>query len=324
MNCLPPDAKFNRTRTVPLLYLFLLCRKRHELNPFGSHITRIPDDELQKLHDHAIGRLKLLARELIELLQVEDQDLVHEDVQILRDELGHELRMHNRHVAHLHFLFEDYKCRRWYYAVIECLRRLALTGLLVVFAHNPSSQLILGMLFSHLAHEITAALKPLNNPNDEMFYIWAQKAITGTFFLVHLRHIDYISGRHCSASVIFLLTLVVASQVWIYRYSLFEKSFADARAQPANKFRTLGRSESLVSPGRGHKRRRSTSITTVTEHVSKAANAQAKYLEKLIRHINEERKTNKSVVATLYDVQGHTVLTHVRSVRSIDRREEGE
>jgi hypothetical protein len=180
------------------------------------------------------------------------------------------------------------------------------------------------MLFSHLAHEITAALKPLNNPNDEMFYIWAQKAITGTFFLVHLRHIDYISGRHCSASVIFLLTLVVASQVWIYRYSLFEKSFADARAQPANKFRTLGRSESLVSPGRGHKRRRSTSITTVTEHVSKAANAQAKYLEKLIRHINEERKTNKSVVATLYDVQGHTVLTHVRSVRSIDRREEGE
>ena len=103
MSCVPPDSKFNRARTVSLFYLFLLCRQRHELNPLGSRVARIPDDELHKLHDHATGRLKLLARGLIELLRIEDQDLVHEDVDILRDELGHELRMHTRHVSHLHF-----------------------------------------------------------------------------------------------------------------------------------------------------------------------------------------------------------------------------
>ena len=167
-------------------------------------------------------------------------------------------------------------------------------------------------MLSHLAHEITATLKPLNNPHDEPFYIWAQKAITATFFLVHLRHIDHISGRNCSTSVIILLALVVASQIWIYRYSFFEKSFADAREQRANKFRTLGRSESMVLPGRGNKQR-SFSITKAAERMLKAANARAKYLEKLIRHINEERKANKSVVAMIYD-------THRRLVHAVQRQ----
>jgi len=70
------------------------------------------------------------------------------------------MRDNDQSVAHLDFLFGAYEPRCWYWEVVESVRRLALTGMLVFCMPDSASQLVIGMIISMAAIVVYSEIKP--------------------------------------------------------------------------------------------------------------------------------------------------------------------
>ena len=100
--------------------------------------------------------------------------LTHKEVQ----ELKIKLRSEDPSIQHLDFLFREYEPRCYLFIVFECLRRLALTGMLIFIFPGSPSQIVIGLFVAVFSQGVTTAASPYVDASDE------NVAIVGQFQIV--------------------------------------------------------------------------------------------------------------------------------------------
>lgn len=76
-----------------------------------------------------------------------------------------------------------YRPQVYYYEVVECGRRMLLTGCLVFIMPNSSGQAAVACLLSVLTIATYAVLRPYHDPNDHGAYTLGALVIFLTFFM---------------------------------------------------------------------------------------------------------------------------------------------
>lgn len=77
-------------------------------------------------------------------------------------------------VRHLAFLFEAYEPRCWYWESLECLRRLALTGMLLFFQDGSEMQIVIGAVISIVSLILFGAIQPFLDDKADKLATFAQ------------------------------------------------------------------------------------------------------------------------------------------------------
>ena len=70
-------------------------------------------------------------------------------------------------IHHLLFLFEEYEPRCYQFVVFECIRKLALTGLLIFVFAGSATQIAIGLLIAVLSEKFVAHFRPYIDDTDD-------------------------------------------------------------------------------------------------------------------------------------------------------------
>ena len=70
-------------------------------------------------------------------------------------------------IHHLIFLFEEYEPRCYQFVVFECVRKLALTGLLIFVFAGSATQIAIGLLIAVLSEKCFAHFRPYIDDTDD-------------------------------------------------------------------------------------------------------------------------------------------------------------
>ena len=119
-------------------------------------------------------------------------------------------------VAHVSFLVEEYEPRCYLFSVFECMRRIAMTGGLTVFANGGALQISMGLLLAIISHRVYSAFEPYIEDDDDTLSEVAQTQLVFTFFGALLLYIEAnTEGERGYANDIFAgaLALVMFSGV---------------------------------------------------------------------------------------------------------------
>ena len=91
--------------------------------------------------------------------------------------------VHSREaVAHVSFLVEEYEPRCYLFSVFECLRRIAMTGGLTIFADGGALQIAAGLFVAIVSHRVYSAYEPYISDDDDVLSEVAQTQLVFTFF----------------------------------------------------------------------------------------------------------------------------------------------
>ena len=82
-------------------------------------------------------------------------------------ELKTKLRSEDASIQHLEFLFRDYEPRTYLFIVFECVRRLALTGMLIFIFPGSPSQIVVGLFVAVFSQGIISAASPYVESSDD-------------------------------------------------------------------------------------------------------------------------------------------------------------
>ena len=91
--------------------------------------------------------------------------------------------VHSREaVAHVSFLVEEYEPRCYLFSVFECLRRIAMTGGLTIFADGGALQIAAGLFVAIVSHRVYSAYEPYISDDDDVLSEVAQTQLVIIFF----------------------------------------------------------------------------------------------------------------------------------------------
>ena len=171
---------------VPLLYLALLWRERARLNPSAD-----------AMRAHAAKKKKAArrssSRETAKQRRASMVDMAKAKVMTAEAQekaLAFRDTVNALHVAHLKFLFEDYRPECYLFPVFEAFRRVALSSLLALYADGGAKQLFLGLLFALASHRAYAAASPFVDDDDGKLAEVANAQLVLCFFLCLALYVD--------------------------------------------------------------------------------------------------------------------------------------
>ena len=122
-------------------------------------------------------------------------DVIKEAEALIEGTLIEEYRASDARVSHLAFLFEAYEPRCWYFETIECLRRLMLTGLLVVIPDEGNSlNIVIAALIAIFYLVVYGGIKPFIDEHVDAFATFAQLMTFLQLFLALLLATGVIEG----------------------------------------------------------------------------------------------------------------------------------
>ena len=113
---------------------------------------------------------------------------------------------------HLSFLFEAYEPSCWYFEVVECVRRLALTGLLVFTARNLKLRIVIAAAVSMIFLVAYGAVEPFVDPHADQLATYAQLMTWAHLFFALVITTDAGHGflpDHVLSTVLILLDMSV-------------------------------------------------------------------------------------------------------------------
>ena len=93
---------------------------------------------------------------------------------VLDQEMCFRYRAANPDVKGLAFLYEAYEPRCYYFEAVECLRRLALTGLLVFAPDDDVTQVALSCVVAMLAMAVYGGFAPFDKESDDRLFVLSQ------------------------------------------------------------------------------------------------------------------------------------------------------
>eukprot|EP00903_Cladosiphon_okamuranus_P020453 g18773.t1 len=183
---------------IPLLYAYILWVNRELLNPRIQQVGRAePDEEMAKSPPTCSSEERQLS---------------------MQETL--ERRLQNPDLVPSMFLWKDFGPNMYYYEVIECGRRILLTGVLVFIAPNTSAQAAAACIFAFLSLVGFELLRPHLDPADSWLYRLGCMIIFLTNFLALLIKVDSSSegSRDVFAGILVainvMLILAVLATSW--------------------------------------------------------------------------------------------------------------
>jgi hypothetical protein len=103
-------------------------------------------------------------------------------------------RLINPDIKDLLFLFEAYEPRCYYFETVECLRRLALTGLLVFIEAGSLLQIVCGSFIAMIAMIVYGVFAPFDKQSDDNLFVFAQLMTFLQLYFALLIRTDAMEG----------------------------------------------------------------------------------------------------------------------------------
>lgn len=161
---------------IPFLYWVLLFQHRTHINP---DVSENPLSEIEGSSDERPRSPSAEAyMELRQRISLSRQDSSARN--LMTELLGHsevsteeiqERKLLTRNadpsIRHLLFLFEEYEPRCYQFVVFECVRKLALTGLLIFVFAGSATQIAIGLLIAVLSEKFVAHFRPYIDDTDD-------------------------------------------------------------------------------------------------------------------------------------------------------------
>ncbi|CAM9486398.1 unnamed protein product [Discosporangium mesarthrocarpum] len=127
-------------------------------------------------------------------------------------------RLQDRRITHIAPLWEAYRPKRYYYEVVECMRRILLTGCLVFILPNTAGQAAVACVLSASTIVAFALLRPFIDPRDHKAYVLGALTIFLTMFMglvikVDVSNEDARSQFVLSVLLICMIMFILASAV---------------------------------------------------------------------------------------------------------------
>lgn len=116
-------------------------------------------------------------------------------------------------MAHLHEfrgLWAAYKPSCYYYEVVECSRRIVLTGAAVLVFPNSADQIAVVLLLAVLFMFISESLSPFEAKFDMWLYRWGNGIVLGSMYVALLLKFE-ITGEESQTSIAMTTLLIVAN-----------------------------------------------------------------------------------------------------------------
>jgi len=158
---------------IPLSYLFILWTYKDQLNP----VVKLDDD-------------------------------VYNSSGTTNVKLGYAIWVRDENVSHLRFLYDPYLPQYWWFEVIECIRKLSLTGFIVFFYEGSILQVAMSLILSVIAGFMYAYL--------QVFFLILVISIIIPIFLIALS--DVFQQFVCSHSqFLYILHLGIHSLIEVSR-----------------------------------------------------------------------------------------------------------
>ena len=79
-----------------------------------------------------------------------------------------EARAEDHDIQHLAFLFGEFEPRCYLFVVFECLRRLALTGLLIFVYNGSATQVVVGLFIAVISKHVMSEFNPYIEDSDDL------------------------------------------------------------------------------------------------------------------------------------------------------------
>lgn len=108
-------------------------------------------------------------------------------------------------------LCKPYKTERYYYEVVECVRRVMLTGVVVFIFPDSAAQISITFLLALLFYAISEALNPFETPQDCWTYRFGQLVVLLSVFIALLLKVDL--SEETATGEAFFPAILVASNV---------------------------------------------------------------------------------------------------------------
>ncbi|CAM9759611.1 unnamed protein product [Laminaria digitata] len=131
-----------------------------------------------------------------------------------RNELTEEDRQANPEIRPLADLWEPYKRDKYYYEVVECFRRIALTGFAVFIYPDSSAQIAIVLLLAAMFMVVSEILSPFARPVEMWLYRAGHYVVFASMYLALLLRVDVSSERDQSQDV-FSGVVVIAHAVML-------------------------------------------------------------------------------------------------------------
>jgi hypothetical protein len=143
------------------------------------------------------------------------------------------------------FLWNDYELEYYYWEVVECIRRMFLTGFIVFIYPNTATQAAVGCVFAVVSMVLISWTQPHAERRDCMLYLASCIVIALSFYLMLMIRVD-VSGENSqnqnafSGVLIVLSIALVLTALWQV-VTLSHEAFSNAKSQvAANKRARIG------------------------------------------------------------------------------------
>ncbi|CAM9924542.1 unnamed protein product, partial [Ectocarpus sp. 4 AP-2014] len=138
--------------------------------------------------------------------------------QALRDGVSPERRLVDKKIAHTVLLWQAYRPSRYYYEVIECARRLLLTGCLVFILPNSAGQAGVACVLSVATVALFITLRPFADSSDDRLYILGAILIFLSMFVSLVPKIEIADGDDQSETVVSWLLILLSLTLWLMAF----------------------------------------------------------------------------------------------------------
>jgi hypothetical protein len=85
------------------------------------------------------------------------------------DVLERERKCHHKKIAHITFLFEDFRPQYWYFEVVEVLRMVMLSCIVVLYEPGTPSQLVFGVVVTLVSAGIKLGVRSFINISEDRY-----------------------------------------------------------------------------------------------------------------------------------------------------------
>lgn len=136
------------------------------------------------------------------------------------------------HLQSLVLLFEAYEPQYWYWEVIETIKRIMLTGVLVLIAQGTAAQIVVGICFGMFFRTLYDTYPLFADPTVGHAETVAQWQILCVFFLALLVKADFASINKIALDVLLILAVFANILIFICKFVVWR--YIQHRSQVAS------------------------------------------------------------------------------------------
>jgi len=231
---------------IPIVWMVLLYQKRHLLRPYPNTLTSSSSSTSSLLPASAASNSSGLLQSFHSEVALSPEERQEEE------ELFLEQRDKNESLDALRFLFNDYKCNKWWFEVSDMYRRIIFIGVLPLTSSNPTTKASFGCILAILSVVYFREAEPYRVEQTNRLAYVAQFTILLTFYgalsIDSGVMLTFGLGNFGIAVFLFLTNLIIITSVigltWqrfhvVRKESRWKRALTDAEYQIVNEVMSM-------------------------------------------------------------------------------------